>query len=188
MKILFSNIFILLLWSLSFGQEDIRFYGKVISKSGFVYNANVINQGKYKGTVTDFNGDFSLYVQANDTINFSSIGYKGFSYIIPDTLNSKDYRVILNMIEDTVMIGETIITPWPINRTQLKKAFLAEEKKEKETITTYAGFREIEGDPTEPNPTILNPISFIANLFSKKRIQQKKIEKYRRIINEGKSP
>jgi hypothetical protein len=168
----------------SMGQEQVNFHGKVLSSNGFVFNATIINKKTRKGTVSRIDGDFSLYVVANDTISFSCIGYKPFTHIIPSSLGNTDYRVLISMIEDTVMLKETIITPWPINTTALKRAFLADQDKEKEIIASYAGFREIDGPQREPPPTIFNPISFIANIFSKKRIQQKKMEKFRRMLQQ----
>lgn len=165
-------------------QDQINFNGKILSSNGFVYNANVINKKIFKGSVSDFEGNFSLMVNKGDVITFSSIGYKDFLYTIPDTITDKNFRVIVQMIVDTVQIGETVVTPWPLKK-DFSRAFMNEKPKtEKEAISAYAGFVELEGDPKEPKPTILNPISFIANVFSKKRIQQKKMEKYRQMLNE----
>lgn len=168
----------------SFAQDKINFNGKILGSGGFVYNANVVNKKIYKGTVSDFQGNFSLPVSKNDTITFTCIGYKNFTYIIPDTVNSSSHRVIVTLVEDTILVREAVVTPWPVNTTQLKDAFLNEKDIEKEAISVYAGFREIEGEQREPDPTILNPISFIANVFSKKRIQKKKMEKFRRMLQE----
>lgn len=185
MKKIILTISILLLVVLnSFGQDNITFYGKVLSSNGFVFNATIINKKNRQGTVSGIDGDFSLIVQKNDTISFSCIGFKPFTHIIPDSLNTSDYRVLVSLVEDTVMLRETIITPWPINRTALKRAFLDEQNKEKEMIASYAGFREIDGPQREPAPTLMNPISLLSNLLSKKRIQQKKMEKFRRMMQE----
>jgi len=173
---------------LSFSQEEeVLFHGKVVSKNGFVYNANILNKRLKYGTTTDFSGDFSMTALKSDTIAFSCIGYKSFTYIIPDTIKSNEFRVLISMVADTVNVRETIITPWPINTTALKRAFLAEDKKEKEIITTYAGFRKIDKPQREPPPTLLNPISFIANIFSKKRIAKVKMDRIRRKLREGKT-
>lgn len=166
-------------------QDQINFNGKILSANGFVYNANVINKAIFKGSVSDFEGNFSLMVDKGDVITFSSIGYKDFLFTIPDTITDQNFRVIVQMIVDTVQVGVTIITPWPM-KEDFARAFMDEKPKtEKEVIASYAGFVELEGDPKEPNATILNPISFIANAFSKKRIQKKKMEKYRKILNDN---
>lgn len=187
--ILISTLFLFILNSfgqniLDKSQQNINFNGKVLSSNGFVFNATIVNKKTNRGTVSSIDGDFSLSVLPNDTISFSCIGYKSFTHIIPNSLESTDYRVLVSMAEDTVMLKETIITPWPINKTALKRAFLDEQNKEKEIIASYAGFREIEGPQREPPPTLMNPISLLANLFSKKRIQQKKMDKFRRMMQE----
>lgn len=165
-------------------QEQIDFNGKILGSGGFVYNVNVVNKKLYKGTVSDFGGNFSLPVSKNDTITFTCIGYKPFRFVIPDTISGDNYRVIVQLKEDTILIGETVITPWPL-RKDFSKAFLDEKpKSEKESIAYYAGFREIDGEPIPPKPTILNPVSFIANLLSPKRIREKKMDRIRKILQE----
>lgn len=183
MKYILIVFFSFILLIEGFSQENILFNGKILGINGFVYNVNVINLSSYQGTTSDIEGNFELYVSKNDTIKFSCVGYKSYFYAIPLAAES-NLRVIVKLVEDTVMIGETVITPWPVNRTLLKEAFLDESKQTKEPIAAYAGFREIEGDPTPPAPTILNPISFVANIFSKKRIQEKKMARIRRILQE----
>lgn len=180
----FVITFVLFLSSQAFSQKQIDFNGKILSKAGFVYNVNVVNKKIFKGTVSDFGGNFSMPVSKNDTITFSSIGYKKFTYVIPDTVQGNNHRVIVKMVEDTFEIGETIITPWPINTTVLKEAFLSETKTEKEAIASYAGFVAIEGDPTPPPPSVLNPVSFVAKIFSPKRIRAKKMDRIRKKLQE----
>lgn len=184
MKYIVFTLIILFSSTQLFSQGQINFNGKILGSSGFLYNVNVVNKKIYKGTVSDFGGNFSMPVSKNDTITFTSIGFKDFTYVIPDTLLGDNHRVIVRMVEDTFEIGETIVTPWPINTTALSKAFLSETKTEKEAIASYAGFREIEGDPTPPAPTILNPVSFIANVFSPKRIREKKMDRIRKKLQE----
>ena len=170
-----------------YSQEKINFHGKVLGQKGFVFNITILNTNTRTGTVSGIDGDFSMYVSKSDTIAFSCIGYKAFTYVIPDSLAILDYRVLISMVEDTVMLKETVITPWPINRSALKRAFLDEKHKEKEVISSFAGFREIDGPQREPPTTLMNPVSFIDNIFSKKRIAKVKMEKIRRKLREAKS-
>jgi hypothetical protein len=80
-------------------------------------------KNSYRGTVSDFNGFFSFVAQMNDTIEFSAIGYKRTSYIIPDTLTTDWYSLIKIMSRDTLLIQETVIYPWP-TKDQFRQAFL----------------------------------------------------------------
>ncbi len=170
----------------AFSQEKINFYGKITSRTGFVFNATILNTKLKTGTVSSIEGDFSMPVSKNDTIAFSCIGYKSFVYVIPDSLQNTDYRVLISMVEDTVMLKETIVMPWPVNKTALKRAFLDNKNTEKEIIASYAGFREIDRPQREPEPTFMNPVSLIAKLFSRKRIAKAKTERIRRLLRKAK--
>jgi len=165
-------------------QDNYIFSGKILNGSKPIYNVSVVNTSKTTGTVTDAYGDFEINVYPGDLITFSSIGYKTVNYKVPDTLIA-DLRVLVSMVEDTILLKEAVVVPWPINRTMLKEAMLS-NKKEKETVAAYAGFREIEGDPVEPDPKPLaNPISYIFSKLNKKARQQKKIEKYREMLRDN---
>lgn len=169
----------------SYSQNDISFHGKTMSSKGFVYNVNVTNTTAITGSISDFSGDFTIKVSKNDTIKFSCIGYKSFNYIIPDTLKENNFRVLILMVEDTVLIKEAIVRPWPKNTTVLREAFLKNKNTEKEKVANHAGFRKIDGPQIEPEPSIMNPISLIAKIFSKKRIQKKRMERIRKKLREG---
>lgn len=88
--------------------------------------ANVLLKGNYSGTIADFSGFFSIVATAGDTLIFSSVGYKRNSYIIPDSLESKQYSLIQIMDRDTVMLEAAHIKNWPTYE-QFKKAFLNTE-------------------------------------------------------------
>ena len=65
-----------------------------------------------KGTITDRLGRFSFIVSNNDTIMFSSVGYKKDTFIIcsNSSLNTIIYDVYLD--RDTILIDEVKILPW----------------------------------------------------------------------------
>jgi hypothetical protein len=169
-----------------FAQNEIYFSGKVVKGATPIYNATIFNVTSSKGAVSDYEGNFSFFASINDTIKISSIGFKLVEFVIPDTIQDKKFRVLVNMVEDTVLLKEAVVMPWPSSRSMLKRAMLDVES-EKEQITSYAGFRTNDRPAREPAPTLANPISLLFNKFSKKERQRKKIEKYRRIIDEGPS-
>lgn len=88
--------------------------------------ANVLIKGNYSGTLCDFSGFFSIVAKAGDTLVFSSFGYRRNEYVIPDSLNSKQYSLIQIMDRDTVVLPVTDIKVWPTYE-QFKKAFLETE-------------------------------------------------------------
>ena len=186
MKYIFSLLFLTIsLSSLKSQQMLIDLSGKIVTGSSTpVYNVSVVDVQTIKGTVSDVYGNFQLKVNAGDTVRFTSIGYKTVKYQIPDTVSGESFRILVSMVADTFLLREALVVPWPQNITMLKEAML-NQRKEKETISPYAGFREIEGDPVEPEHKLFsNPLSFLYSKLNKKARQEKKMEKYRQILQE----
>lgn len=110
--------------TLSFGQKQsvdslshnlVQFSGVVMTSDsliGIPY-VNVVIRRSKMGTYSDFNGYFNFVAHKGDTIDFSCIGFKSSSYIIPDTLSSNKYSMLKLMTEDTVFLDVSIITPMP---------------------------------------------------------------------------
>ncbi|MEZ4978434.1 MAG: carboxypeptidase-like regulatory domain-containing protein [Chitinophagales bacterium] len=184
MRVAFIFLLFCSLFKASLAQDlEINFHGKVVSGSSPLYNVSVVNLSQNTGTVTDVYGDFKLSVKRGDEISFSSIAYKSIVYKVPSDIQEVDFRVLVNLVEDTVYLKEAVVVPWPLNRTMLKEAML-DQRKEKEQISPYAGFIELEGDPEPVSPSLMNPLSFIYSKFNKKARQEKKMEKYRKILQE----
>ncbi len=107
-------------------------------------------------SVSKSDGTFSFYVNRNDTVVFSRIGYKTAQLIISDTLSGKEYLAGVYLNPDTISIGEVIIFP---RLTNLKSELFnkrEETKTEMENakfnvaVSAYAGrnFSGSLGDPT----------------------------------------
>jgi len=112
-------------------QEDAD-NDRVIQFSGVVLNADslspipftsIIIKNTNRGTISDFYGYFSFVALKNDTVIFSSMGYKKNSFVIPDTITQKRYSLIHVMNSDTMMLSPTVIYPWPTVE-EFKKAFV----------------------------------------------------------------
>lgn len=86
--------------------------------------ATVLIKGTGRGTVTDYQGFFSMVVAKGDVIEFSSIGHRTNSFTVPDTLSLDRYSVIELLTRDTFYLPETQIFPWP-TKEQFKQAFLS---------------------------------------------------------------
>lgn len=109
---------------------------KVIQFSGAVITAdetgdmvplpytNVAVKGTRRGAVSDQEGFFSFAALKGETISFSRIGYKTVEYQIPDTLTKNLYSIVQIMSEDTLLLPETVIFPWP-SRKHFEIEFLA---------------------------------------------------------------
>lgn len=85
---------------------------------------NVYFKDSRRGTWSGNEGFFSMVGKKGETVVFSSIGFRTVEYVIPDTLEGDRYSIIQLMVEDTVMLPETVIYPWP-SREHFKIEFLA---------------------------------------------------------------
>lgn len=124
------GLFVLILVSLaSYGQDKektlIQFSGVVVSGDDLepISFTSIMIQNTHRGTISDYYGYFSFVAEVNDTILFSSIGYKDAQFIIPDTLPSFRYSIIQLLQPDTIVLPEATVYPWP-TKEQFKQAFL----------------------------------------------------------------
>lgn len=103
----------------------VQFSGVVVTADSLkpIPYVNIIIRNTWRGTVTDYFGFFSFVARLRDTIEFSCLGYKKSTFIIPDTLASNRYSLIQMMQGDTIVLRETVIYPWP-TKEQFKEAFM----------------------------------------------------------------
>jgi len=108
------------------GKGLVQFSGVVVTHDSLrpIPFVNLMIKGQYRGTVGDVYGFFSFVARKTDTIEFSSIGYRKITFIIPDSLKSDRYSLIQVMTQDTVLLHEVFIYPWP-TKSQFEDAFLA---------------------------------------------------------------
>ncbi|MCF8256255.1 MAG: carboxypeptidase-like regulatory domain-containing protein [Flavobacteriales bacterium] len=85
--------------------------------------ANIIVKNSRRGTISDYFGYFSFVAEPFDTIVFSYLGFKDSEFVIPDTLNSRNYSLIQMMSADTFLLQEAVVYPWP-TKEQFRQAFL----------------------------------------------------------------
>ncbi len=106
----------------------IQFSGLVLDGTGKdlepIPFVTVAVEGKQRGTYTDWEGFFSLVVEAGEKISFTTIGYKSVDFVIPDTLKDSRYSLVQLMTMDTINLPETVVFPWP-SREHFKLEFLA---------------------------------------------------------------
>ncbi len=106
-------------------EELIQFSGIVVTADSVrpVPYTNIVIKNTWRGTVADYYGYFSFVAHKNDTVIFSSVGYKKGEFVIPDTIHGDRYSLIRVMSSDTIMLSQTVIYPWP-SREDFKEAFL----------------------------------------------------------------
>eukprot|EP00933_Yihiella_yeosuensis_P007447 TRINITY_DN112494_c0_g1_i1.p1 TRINITY_DN112494_c0_g1~~TRINITY_DN112494_c0_g1_i1.p1 ORF type:complete len:211 (+),score=8.66 TRINITY_DN112494_c0_g1_i1:11-643(+) len=127
-------VLILTLWSLhllGIAQDPhrdglVQLSGVVVSGDSLtpVPFSSVIIEGSNRGTIADYYGFFSLVVRTEDTIKFSSVGYRDAYFTVPDTIHQSRYSIIQLLQKDTIILDQQVIFPWP-SKEQFKEAFLS---------------------------------------------------------------
>ncbi|MCM1169205.1 MAG: carboxypeptidase-like regulatory domain-containing protein [Bacteroides sp.] len=103
----------------------IQFSGVVVSgiDSNPLPFTTLIIGSRRQGTIADANGFFSFVALVGDTVRFTSVGYRPRSVVIPDTIRHDAYSMMVPMEQDTVMLLETVIYPWP-SKDKFREAFI----------------------------------------------------------------
>lgn len=103
----------------------VQLYGVVMTADSLrgIPSASVIVEGKGRGTITSYDGVFSIAVMKGDRITFSSIGFKNNIIQIPLNLESNQYSVIQLLVSDTAYLPATILKPRP-TKEQFERDFL----------------------------------------------------------------
>jgi hypothetical protein len=103
----------------------VQLYGVVMTADSLqgIPSASVIVEGKGRGTITSYDGVFSIAVLKGDRITFSSIGFKDRSIVIPKDLEGNQYSVIQLLVSDTSYLPATILRPRP-TREQFERDFV----------------------------------------------------------------
>lgn len=135
----------------------IQFSGVIITHDSLqpIPFVSVFDKTTRRGTISDFYGFFSFVAREKDTIVFSSVGYKKAFYIIPDSLSENRYSIIQMLKQDTIVLKEQVIYPWP-SKEQFAQAFvnltlpedyLAKAQKNLEKSALYKSSLELPNDP-----------------------------------------
>lgn len=109
----------------SIQDSVIQLYGVVMTADSLraIEAASVIVENKGRGTLTNYQGVFSIVVLKGDMIRFSCVGFKDKVIRIPDNLKGNQYSVIQLMVSDTAYLPATILKPRP-TRAQFERDFV----------------------------------------------------------------
>ena len=86
-------------------------------------SVSVVVKGQNRGTITNNQGVFSIVVLKGDAIEFTSVGFKPKTVIVPKDIAGNQYSVLQLMVTDTVFLAATIIKSRP-TREQFERDFL----------------------------------------------------------------
>jgi hypothetical protein len=85
--------------------------------------ASVVVTDKGRGTVTNYDGVFSIAVNKGERITFTCVGFKDRTILIPNNLEGNQYSVVQLMVNDTNFLPATILKPRP-TRAQFDRDFV----------------------------------------------------------------
>lgn len=110
----------------NFNKDSVvQLYGVVMTADSLqgIPSCSVIVDGKGRGTISSYDGVFSIVVLKGDRITFSSIGFKNRTITIPRDLKENQYSVIQLLVTDTAYLPATILRPRP-TREQFERDFV----------------------------------------------------------------
>ena len=108
LKKLFLSSLILLTSTIMYAQSEIK--GTVLDDLGeTVIGATVLEKGTTNGTITDFDGNFSLKVDAGKTLVISYVGYKSIEVPAQNGMT-------VTLSEDAEMLEEFVVTGYTVQR------------------------------------------------------------------------
>ena len=103
----------------------VQLYGVVMTSDSLqgLEGVSVSVVGQRRGTITNYQGVFSIAVLKGDEVEFTYIGYKSQRVRIPTSLEGTEFSVIQLMVSDTNYLPTTIIRPRP-TRPQFERDFV----------------------------------------------------------------
>ena len=98
--------------ALSAFAQNVTVSGRVVDeKNEPMIAAGVVLKGTTQGTITDFDGKFSLIVPKGSTVVFSTIGYKDQEMVVSETVT-----VEIKLEPDSQMIEEVVVVGYGVQR------------------------------------------------------------------------
>ncbi len=119
-------------------QQNRKVTGTVSDAFGPVAGANVIQKGTTNGTTTDMDGNFSIEVPANATLQISFIGY------IPQDIVVKNQNVINVLLkEDTQALEEVVVVGYGTMKKKDMTGAVASVKMDDSPVSTVASVGQV---------------------------------------------
>ena len=103
----------------------VELYGVVMTADSLkaIPLVSIVVKGRNQGTYTNDQGVFSIVVMKGEQIEFSSVGYKPFTLVVPDTFHGNQYSVVQLMVTDAQYLPATVIRARP-TREQFERDFV----------------------------------------------------------------
>ena len=131
MKIFFRKMLCLMAFLLgtagmAFSQNTVT--GVVEDAAGPLIGASVLVKGTSVGTITDFDGNFSIEANIGDELEFSYMGY------VSQTVKVTDAPIRVTMAENTEVLSEVVVTAMGIKRDRKALGYEVGEVKGEELV------------------------------------------------------
>lgn len=109
----------------TFKDSVVQLYGVVMTADSLqaLPSVSVMVKGQNRGTVTNSQGVFSIVVIKGDAIEFTSVGFKPKTILVPKNMDGNQFSVLQLMVTDTVFLAATIIRSRP-SREQFERDFI----------------------------------------------------------------
>ncbi len=119
-RLLFLLLLPPLLSSTARAQEEAE--GRIVQINGIMLTADSLRtipgvtitvKNKYRGVISSEKGVFSIVCYKGDTLEFTSVGFRPRTYVIPTRIQGQYFSMIQLMVQDTFYLPETIVKPLP---------------------------------------------------------------------------
>ncbi len=109
----------------------VQFYGVVMGSDSLrgIPLASVVVLNKGRGTITNYDGVFSIVAFKGEKIKISCVGYKPQIIQIPKNLKGEEYSIIQILVNDTLTLPATILKP-RLTREQWERDFVNSDIKD----------------------------------------------------------
>src|SRR4051794_36614684 len=78
-----------------------------------VPGVTVTVKNKYRGVISSDQGVFSIVCYKGDTLEFTSVGFRPKTYVVPARIQGQYFSMAQLMVQDTFYLPETIVRPLP---------------------------------------------------------------------------
>lgn len=103
----------------------VQLYGVVMTADSLVGldGVSVSVKGKGRGTITNYQGVFSIAVLKGDEIEFTYVGFQPKTVLIPRDMEGIEFNIVQLLVSDTNYLPNTVIRPRP-SRQQFERDFV----------------------------------------------------------------
>lgn len=124
-KVNFLMFILTLLVTSTLTAQELKIQGTVVDKKSGepLIGATVLQKGTTNGTITNFDGLFTINVPAGATISVSYVGYTSQELVV-----SKETKLMLELNQDTEMLGEIVVVGYGTQKAKDMTAPIATVK------------------------------------------------------------